>query len=167
MQILDGETRAQRPALELVLERLLEVLLIVALRCGAETAVSPGLSRGLADERLGAALCAFPARPEYPWSVAELAKEASLSRSAFFARFSRTVGVPPMEYLLAWRMTLAKRLLGERQLGGLTGPSGGRKAGGCVATASVNAGIAECLKWTTGLIRLLSMPAWLLAGCEK
>jgi AraC-like DNA-binding protein len=117
MQLVDGETRAQRPARELVLERLLEVLLIEALRCGVGTAVSPGLSRGLADERLAAALCAFHARPEYPWTVAELATEASLSRSAFFARFSRTVGLPPMEYLLAWRMALAKRLLRERELG--------------------------------------------------
>jgi len=117
MQLVDGETREQRPARELVLERLLEVLLIEALRCGVGTAVSPGLSRGLADERLGAALCAFHARPEYPWTVAKLATEASLSRSAFFARFSRTVGLSPMEYILAWRMALAKRLLRERELG--------------------------------------------------
>jgi len=117
MQLVDGETRAKRPARELVLERLLQVLLIEALRCGAGTAASPGLSRGLADERLAAALCAFHARPEYPWTVAELAAEAALSRSAFFARFSRTVGLPPMEYLLAWRMALAKRLLRERELG--------------------------------------------------
>jgi AraC-like DNA-binding protein len=116
MQLVGDETRAQRPARELVLERLLEVLLIEALRCGAGTASAPGLSRGLADERLAAALCALHARPEYPWTVAELAIEAALSRSAFFARFGRTVGLPPMEYLLAWRMALAKRLLREREL---------------------------------------------------
>jgi AraC-like DNA-binding protein len=117
MQLVGDETRAQRPARELVLERLLEVLLIEALRCGVGTASSPGLSRGLADERLAAALCALHARPEHPWTVAELATEAALSRSAFFARFSRTVGLPPMEYLVAWRMALAKRLLRERELG--------------------------------------------------
>jgi AraC-like DNA-binding protein len=117
LQLVAGETRAQRPARELILERLLEVLLIEALRCGVGTASSPGLSRGLADERLAAALCALHARPEYPWTVAELATEAALSRSAFFARFSRTVGLPPMEYLVAWRMALAKRLLRERELG--------------------------------------------------
>jgi AraC-like DNA-binding protein len=117
MQLIGDETRAQRLARELVLERLLEVLLIEALRCGVGTASSPGLSRGLADERLAAALCALHARPEYPWTVAELATEAALSRSAFFARFSRTVGLPPMEYLVAWRMALAKRLLSQRELG--------------------------------------------------
>lgn len=39
-----------------------------------------------------------------------------MSRSAFFARFSRIVGHPPMEYLLAWRMALARRLLRTREL---------------------------------------------------
>jgi AraC-like DNA-binding protein len=87
------------------------------LRSGAGTTTAPGLARGLGDERLAAALCAIHARPEQSWTVAELAAEASLSRSAFFARFIRAVGLPPMEYLLAWRMALAKRLLRERELG--------------------------------------------------
>ena len=56
--------------------------------------------------------------PTRPWTVAELAKEAALSRSAFFERFSRTVGVAPMAYLLAWRMALAKNLL-RRNDGGI------------------------------------------------
>jgi AraC-like DNA-binding protein len=111
VQMVSEESRAQRPAREMVLERLLEVLLIEALRCGAGTAATPGLARGLTDDRLAAALRAMHARPEYSWTVAELAGEAAMSRSAFFARFSRMVGVAPMEYLLAWRMALAKRLL--------------------------------------------------------
>jgi AraC-like DNA-binding protein len=117
MQLVGEETRARRPAREFVLQRLLEVLLIEALRSGGETASAPGLARGLADDRLAAALHALHARPEHPWTVAELAAEAHLSRSAFFARFSRTVGLKPMEYFLAWRMALAKRLLCERELG--------------------------------------------------
>lgn len=117
MQLVGDETHARRPARELVLERLLEVLLIEALRSGAETVSVPGLARGLGDDRLAVALRALHARPEYPWTVAELAAEAALSRSAFFARFSRTVGLPPMEYLLIWRMALAKRLLCEHELG--------------------------------------------------
>jgi AraC-like DNA-binding protein len=38
--------------------------------------------------------------PTKGWTVAQLAKEAALSRSTFFERFSRAVGVAPMEYLL-------------------------------------------------------------------
>ena len=117
MQLVGEETRTQRPARELVLERLLEVLLIEALRCDGETASAPGLARGLGDERLAVALRALHARPEYSWTVEQLAAEAALSRSAFFARFSRTVGMSPMEYLLAWRMALAKRLLRDNELG--------------------------------------------------
>ncbi|GAB2888366.1 hypothetical protein GCM10027093_23900 [Paraburkholderia jirisanensis] len=49
--------------------------------------------------------------PARPWTVAQLAKEAALSRSAFFERFSRAVGVAPIEYLLAWRMAMARSLL--------------------------------------------------------
>jgi AraC-like DNA-binding protein len=49
--------------------------------------------------------------PSRSWTIEQLAKESALSRSAFFNRFNRTVGVPPMEYLLAWRMALAKSLL--------------------------------------------------------
>ena len=48
--------------------------------------------------------------------MTQLARAAALSRSAFFERFTRTVGVPPMEYLLAWRMALAKDLLDRREL---------------------------------------------------
>ncbi|MDK4714448.1 AraC family transcriptional regulator [Rhizobium sp. CNPSo 4039] len=117
MQLVGEETRERRPARELVLERLLEVLLIEALRSGTETTFTSSLSRGLADERLAAALHAIHARPAHPWTVADLATEAALSRSAFFARFSRVVGLPPMEYLLAWRMALAKQLLRSRELG--------------------------------------------------
>lgn len=117
MQLVGDETRAQRPARELVLERLLEVLLLEALRSSNEAIGASGLARGLADERLAAALRALHARPEYPWTAARLAKEAALSRSAFFTRFTRTLGLPPMEYLLTWRMALAKRLLRARELG--------------------------------------------------
>ena len=50
------------------------------------------------------------------WTVAQLAKTAGLSRSAFFERFQRTVALPPMEYLLAWRMAVAKDLLRRQYL---------------------------------------------------
>ena len=39
-----------------------------------------------------------------------------MSRSGFIERFTRTVGLPPMEYLLAWRMAVAKDLLRRENL---------------------------------------------------
>lgn len=116
LQLVGDETRHARPGRELILERLLEVLLIEALRCGADVTSVPSVARGLSDERLVSALRAMHARPAHGWTVADLAAEAAMSRSAFFARFSRVVGLPPMEYLLAWRMALAKRLLRTREL---------------------------------------------------
>ncbi|MDR5773338.1 MULTISPECIES: AraC family transcriptional regulator [unclassified Caballeronia] len=115
VQLVREESREQRPAREVVLSRLLEVLLIEALRSTAGTDASPGLVRGLSDLRLAAALRGMHERSAHAWTVAELAKEAALSRSTFFERFSRAVGVAPMEYLLRWRMALAKDLLRRSQ----------------------------------------------------
>jgi AraC-like DNA-binding protein len=50
------------------------------------------------------------------WTMAQLAKTAALSRSTFFERFTRTVGLPPMEYLLTWRMAVARDLLRRQDL---------------------------------------------------
>ena len=49
--------------------------------------------------------------PARPWTVGELARRVALSRSGFFDRFARAVGLAPMEYLLAWRMAIARDLL--------------------------------------------------------
>ncbi|HUH54528.1 MAG TPA: AraC family transcriptional regulator [Rhodanobacter sp.] len=119
VQLVADESRAGRPARDVVLAHLMEVLFIEALRSTAVTAASPGLLRGLADARLARAIRQMHENPARPWTVAQLAKEAALSRSAFFERFSRTVGVTPMAYLLAWRMALAKQLLRRRE-GALT-----------------------------------------------
>jgi len=115
VQLVRDESREQRPAREVVLSRLLEVLLIEALRSTAETTASPGLVRGLSDCRLAAAIRVMHEHPTRAWTVAELAKEAALSRSTFFERFNRAVGVAPMEYLLTWRMALAKDLLRRKE----------------------------------------------------
>lgn len=117
VELVGEETRGARPARDLVLARLLEVLLIEALRSTPRTASSPGLLRGLADPRLAVAIRRMHEHPEHSWNVAELAGEAALSRSTFFERFRRTVGAAPMEYLLIWRMALAQKLLREREGG--------------------------------------------------
>lgn len=111
VQLVGDEAREQRAGRELVLGRLVEVLLVEALRSSSGAEVSPGLLRGLADTRLAAAIRRMHGDPARSWTVEALARESALSRSAFFNRFTRAVGVPPMEYLVAWRMALAKDLL--------------------------------------------------------
>jgi AraC-like DNA-binding protein len=115
VQLVKDEFHARRSAREVILTRLLEILLIEALRSSAGTTASPGLVRGLADERVAFAIRRMHESPTKPWTVAQLAKEAALSRSAFFERFNRALGVAPMEYLLAWRMALAKDLLRRKE----------------------------------------------------
>lgn len=111
VQLVREESMAQRPGRDLVLGRLVEVLLIEALRSAPGEGAPPGLLRALADSRLAAVVRYMHADPARSWTVEELAGKAALSRSAFFERFSRAVGLPPMEYLLSWRMAIAKDLL--------------------------------------------------------
>ena len=118
VQLVDEEARQKRPGRGVILAHLLEVLLIEALRSVEGPGTSPGLVRGLGDERVAVALRLMHERPTHPWTVAALATETALSRSAFFERFGRAVGVAPMEYLLHWRMALAKDLL-RREDGGV------------------------------------------------
>lgn len=113
--LIREESRAQRPAREMVLTRLLEVVLIEALRSTADAMATPGLVQGLVDERLAIAIRLMHENPAHSWTIAQLASQAALSRSAFFERFSRVVGVAPMEYLLTWRMALAKTKLREKK----------------------------------------------------
>jgi AraC-like DNA-binding protein len=144
MHLVGDETRQARPARALVLQRLLEVLLIEALRCGTDVTPVPSVARGLSDSRLVAALRSMHARPAYNWTVAELAAEAAMSRSAFFARFSRTVGLPPIEYLLSWRMALAKRLLRTREL--------------AIEHVAAQVGYASASTFSTAFTRHVGMP---------
>jgi AraC-like DNA-binding protein len=116
VRLVGEETRASRSGRELVLTRLVEVLLIEALRSSSGEHAPPGLLRGLADARLAQAMRQMHRDPARAWTMAQLAQKAALSRSAFFERFTRAVGLPPMEYLLAWRMALAKKLLRGRDL---------------------------------------------------
>ena len=111
VELVGDESIAERPGRELVLTRLVEVLLVEALRAAPGDDAPAGLLRGLADARLAPALRELHGHVARSWTVPQLARVAALSRSAFFERFTRIVGLPPMEYLLAWRMALAKDLL--------------------------------------------------------
>jgi AraC-like DNA-binding protein len=115
MELLGDEAVGSKPGREVVLQHLLEVLMIEALRSSAELGASPGLLRGLSDDRLSVAIRSMHQRPERGWTVAELAREAALSRSGFHERFQAAVGMAPMEYLTAWRLALAKDLLRKRE----------------------------------------------------
>jgi len=105
-----------KPGKDLMLSHLVGMLLIEAMRWTTAGSAPPGLLRGLGDARLGPALQQLHADVTRAWTVGQLAEIAALSRSAFFDRFTRTVGTTPMDYLLGWRMEIAKGLLHRGRL---------------------------------------------------
>jgi AraC-like DNA-binding protein len=111
VELVGDEALDRRAGRELVLKRLVEILLIESLRVAPAGDAPPGLLRGLADSQLAPAIRKMHSDLSQPWTVAELAKAAALSRSSFFDRFTKAVGMAPMEYLLTWRMAVARDLL--------------------------------------------------------
>ncbi|MDP9795479.1 AraC-like DNA-binding protein [Catenuloplanes nepalensis] len=102
---IDAELRAARAGATLVAEHLALAMLIRVLRLHLATAT--GWLGGLADPVVAPALRAIHARPAHPWTVAELAGAAAVSRSTLAARFKAVVGRGPLEYLTGWRIELA------------------------------------------------------------
>ena len=117
VQMLREESRDRKSGREFVLTRLVEVMLVEALRAISGEEASVGLLRGLADTSVAAAIRQMHRDPSRGWTVERLARKAALSRSTFFEHFTGAVGMPPMEYLLAWRMTIAKDILRREALG--------------------------------------------------
>jgi AraC-like DNA-binding protein len=112
--LVRAELAADRPGTSMVLDRLLDVLLVGCLRALWADQLRPPVWAGVPqDPAVGAALRALHTRPEHPWTVAELAREAALSRAALARRFTAEVGSPPLAYLTAWRMQLAREALLE------------------------------------------------------
>ena len=111
VQMINDETRHDRTARDMVLRRLLQVLLIEALRSTGGPAAPPGLLRGMSDPQLAPTLRRIHEDPGRSITVEGLAQDAAMSRSTFFERFRREIGVAPMEYATGWRMALAKELL--------------------------------------------------------
>ncbi|MBC3767125.1 AraC family transcriptional regulator [Neptunicella marina] len=114
VEIVGEEAAESSPGSEVMLSRLVDLMLVEAMRSTITSLAPPGLLRGLGDSRLSIVLRKIHADIAYGWTIAELASIASLSRSAFFSRFSREVGVSPMEYILLWRMQVAKEQLCRR-----------------------------------------------------
>lgn len=103
------EAEGSRSGRDAVLSRLIEVMLIETLRREAEASLPhPGVLGGLSDPRLAKALADIHADVARRWTVGELARRVGMSRAAFARRFAEAVGSAPVEYLLRWRMALAK-----------------------------------------------------------
>jgi AraC-like DNA-binding protein len=100
---------------EAVLDRLLDLLLIAALRAwfARPEAAAPGWYRAQSDPAVGTAIRLMESDPAGDWTVANLASAADMSRAGLARRFTHLVGEPPMTYLTNLRLSLAADLLRE------------------------------------------------------
>jgi AraC-like DNA-binding protein len=106
---ISEEIVRDEPGQEVVLDRLLDLLVIAALRAwfARPEAEAPAWYRALADPVVGGVLRLLQDDPAHPWTIAALAAKAGVSRAALARRFTALVGEPPMTYLTGWRLALA------------------------------------------------------------
>ncbi|MGN9836911.1 AraC family transcriptional regulator [Nonomuraea sp. H19] len=117
VDLLGAEIRQPRLGADTSVSSLLDLLLLYILRAwfdaGHDQCQVAGWALALSDQSISAALDAMHRDPAHPWTVAELAGQAGMSRAAFARRFTTLVGQPPLAYLTWWRLTTAARLLRE------------------------------------------------------
>jgi AraC-like DNA-binding protein len=113
INLIMEECMHERPGRQMLLERLLEVMLIESLRWRdlKERSAQAGLLAGMRDPAIAFTLRAMHSNVKHEWTVAKLAKQAGMSRSAYAKRFGDIIGCGPMEYLSRWRMSLAQNAL--------------------------------------------------------
>jgi AraC-like DNA-binding protein len=113
---LGAEVAADVPGQQVVLDRLLDWLLVCAVRdyFDRPDGEPPAWYAAQRDPVVGDALRLLHAEPAAPWTVSTLGERTGVSRSTLAKRFADLVGEPPLTYLTRWRMTLAADLLTER-----------------------------------------------------
>lgn len=111
---LMGEEMAQDlPGSRFVVDRLTDALFVQAMRAlfSKGCSFAPGWATAISDRRMVKAIRAVHADIARPWTVAQMAQEAGMSRSSFAAAFTAAVGEPPLDHLTSWRIYRAKVLL--------------------------------------------------------
>jgi AraC-like DNA-binding protein len=107
--LVSRELAASAPGQQTVLDRLLDVLLVLAIRTSfQQSTTSPRWFQASTDPRLSPALQAIHSNAARTWTVPELAAVSGQSRAAFARTFQQSLGQAPMQYLTDWRMTLAR-----------------------------------------------------------
>ncbi len=115
VELLGDELRDPRAGTDAVLPALVDMLLLYVLRAwlDEQPGDAAGWATALRDPAITTSLRQMHRHPGKPWTVADLAAVAGLSRAAFAKRFTAIIGRPPLEYLTWWRMTTAARMLRE------------------------------------------------------
>jgi AraC-like DNA-binding protein len=119
LRFMAAEAEELRLGGETVITRLADILVIQAIRSWIEQdpAAQTGWLGALQDRQIGRAIARIHHEPAHPWTVASLAAEVAMSRSAFAARFTDLVGEPAMHYVGRWRMHAALTWLQQEDVG--------------------------------------------------
>jgi len=150
LRSIASEAAQALPGRAVVLNRLADVLFVRVVRaCLLKMAAAgatgpPSWLSGLTDPRISRALAQIHGAPERPWTLAELASHAAMSRTAFAQRFRALVGQTPVGYLASWRMQKAAYLL---EMGTLT-----------IAQIAERVGYMSELAFSKAFRRLIGMP---------
>ncbi len=109
------EVAAEAPGAEAMADALAQTVMVLLLRLGlsAGAGQTPGWARALADPNLARILALMQGQPARAWTVADLAREAGMSRSSFSDRFGALVGQSPIAFLADWRLHLAATRLAQ------------------------------------------------------
>ena len=130
LRLMAAEARELRPGGEAVITRLADILVIQAIRAWIETdaGARTGWLGALQRPAIGRALALIHRDPARDWTVAALADELAMSRSAFAARFTELVGEPAMQYVTRWRMQVALDALATATPRSASSPTGSATA---------------------------------------
>jgi len=111
-ELAAAESARDEESSAVVVDRLAEALLVQTLAVYLSGTESPtGFLAAVRDPQIGRALACLHRRLDESWSVATLAAEVGLSRSAFADRFRQLSGQSPIRYLTEARLLEARRLL--------------------------------------------------------
>src|SRR6266508_4078849 len=110
---VEAEASANRAGAETVIARLSEILFIQAMRAFTSTNSDGhiGWLKALNDPQIGLALALIHSQPQEPWTLASLAFQVGLSRTAFTMKFKQLVGESPLRYITRWRLNKAAAYL--------------------------------------------------------
>jgi AraC-like DNA-binding protein len=113
------EAASGRVGSEAMLAKLSEALFVDTLRRYVDGLPEQqnGWLAGARDPVVGRSLALLHGRVAHPWTIADLADEVGISRSALVERFSRYLSEPPMAYLTRWRLQLAAESLQKTSRG--------------------------------------------------
>lgn len=117
IRLLTLEAEHERMGKTAVINHWASIMMIECLRVYIESLpeASENWLKAMKDPFLTKALVAMHEMPSENWTINKLAEVAGMSRSSFAQRFKEVVGIPPLTYLMDYRLRLAARYLRLQQ----------------------------------------------------